>query len=595
MNIEQMFTQLFSVGMGLKPPVIVTDRYIKENYHLDQIFDGSSYIKNSGDINKYLTENIKILKLQECNLKNIPKWVFQLQNLEGLLLDRNPDLLIIPDDFKKFKKLKILGLMQTNISEFSFLFHLKLIESLDISTNNLEKFPEEICFLENLIYLDISTYNNFTYIPACIRKNANLRVLRAHYNKISSLPESLGELYSIEQIILGGNNIVDIPSSLYNLKNLTELDLHKNNIQNIDLEALSEIDNLNEIYLSGNPIENFPQELLSQNKGVLSSLSLRKYFSTGVYYEISNTRTNDILQLGRVLRAARALIIRGLFYGLQQEWESSYALVKSGYDLSRELNSNKLSILAGVFLGYLEVIKESTTELATEAYLKGFEWSKKIDSFWDPYEDSEYRRLCNIYLLKYSMLSQSDIGKQYKEEQDFDVLLKLIFDNNFEIIKIDNQDEITHSMLNEVSQNPLMPDRELTPRNDLNNRDLLRGYLEVGLFQEAWREVARQHCSNVDISPYSIGNSFPKEKNEIYLHIFQLTNRDKLRLLIINFFQDIALLEINSISISLNAISASLNGFGGVALPSEVNEKLFNNGKPVKDSIWDTIFGSYII
>ena len=586
MDIEKLMTSMFAGGLGnmLKKPVIVTDRYISENYLESQVIvidNPDTFSPNCIDIYE-----VKVIILRGCNLEFIPEWIYIFRNIEGLIFDNNPKL-HLTDSFKEFSNLKVLGLQQTNITDYNFIESFNHIESLDISGNGLEEYPREICSLKKLLYLDISTYNTFTKIPKCIINNQKLRVLRAHFNKIENIPEEIGELINLEQLILGSNKIKYVPETIYKLKKLKELDLFQNDISQINFKALSKLDDLDEIFLADNPIKDFPENLVSQNKGIISSLALKKYYETGHYYEISNTISNDALQRSRLLRSARAIIFRGLFLGLRKEWKTAYKLVYGGYTLARKLNHNKLSILAGVFLGYFEVMKEVNPDY--EVFIEATNWAKKINDFWNPYEDKKDRDLFNICLIKYSFLTEQNITYSYREEEDFELLLAKIFDNNYDIIKIDEEDELTHCMLQGVSSDS-HPTKIENTRNDLNNRDLLRAYIELNLFDDAWKELARQHSLKHD--PFPITSNFPVINSEFFIYIFQLTNRDKIRIVVTTYQSDIILFELDSISIDINMITTSL-------MISEFSldllETLNSNNMSIDENIWKTIFGAYII
>lgn len=107
MDLEQLMTQMLAGGLGnmLKKPIIVTDRYIAEYYYPEQVLDLS--LERLDCRNNRVSSEVKVLILRECNLQNIPEWVYDLKDIEGLLLDKNPDLKLI-NKINNFKKLKVL-------------------------------------------------------------------------------------------------------------------------------------------------------------------------------------------------------------------------------------------------------------------------------------------------------------------------------------------------------------------------------------------------------------------------------------------------------------------------------------------------------
>ena len=72
-------------------------------------------------------------------------------------------------------------------------------------------------------------------------------------NQLASLPESIGELHNLKELMLSGNNVTSLPESFVNLTSLQKLDLSNNKFKEIptQLWALKEVTNLD---LGGNPL-----------------------------------------------------------------------------------------------------------------------------------------------------------------------------------------------------------------------------------------------------------------------------------------------------------------------------------------------------
>jgi adenylate cyclase len=90
----------------------------------------------------------------------------------------------------------------------------KSMRTLNISSNFLEEFPEFLCDLENLVDIDMS------------------------FNAISSLPDCIGKLTSLERFVITNNKLSgSLPDSFSKLSNLKEVDIRYNALSSIDIIA----------------------------------------------------------------------------------------------------------------------------------------------------------------------------------------------------------------------------------------------------------------------------------------------------------------------------------------------------------------------
>lgn len=123
------------------------------------------------------------------------------------------------------------------------------LEVLDLSDNQLSSLPDELAQLHKLKIIFVSN-NNFTELPSVLGQCENLemigfksnqinhvpedalpvqlRWLILTDNKITSLPESLGERPRLQKLALAGNRLTHLPSSFANLTNLELLRISAN-------------------------------------------------------------------------------------------------------------------------------------------------------------------------------------------------------------------------------------------------------------------------------------------------------------------------------------------------------------------------------
>ncbi|KAI4795164.1 hypothetical protein KUCAC02_031599 [Chaenocephalus aceratus] len=72
--------------------------------------------------------------------------------------------------------------------------------------------------------------NKLTSLPEDIGKLASLQILNVEKNRLKALPESIGELRLLQTLNLKGNSLSELPSTVGSLRSLRTLDLSDNNI-----------------------------------------------------------------------------------------------------------------------------------------------------------------------------------------------------------------------------------------------------------------------------------------------------------------------------------------------------------------------------
>ncbi|XP_062906700.1 leucine-rich repeat-containing protein 58 [Mobula hypostoma] len=140
-----------------------------------------------------------------------------------------------------------------------------------LSHNRFTVFPENIAYLRNLLFLDISS-NGLTYICDQILELTKLRALIAKNNRMDeySLPKDFGKM-SLEVVNFSGNRFEEVPSQLLELQRLKSLSLGGNRLKTIPPE-IENLTSLELLYLGGNGILSIPPELA--NLQCLSYLGL---------------------------------------------------------------------------------------------------------------------------------------------------------------------------------------------------------------------------------------------------------------------------------------------------------------------------------
>ena len=83
------------------------------------------------------------------------------------------------------------------------------VESLILSDNKFEKFPDEILQFENLKSLGLKN-NDIREIPESIEKLQNLRNLDLRGTKIKSLPKAIKKIKTLPRVIMFGISLTDV-------------------------------------------------------------------------------------------------------------------------------------------------------------------------------------------------------------------------------------------------------------------------------------------------------------------------------------------------------------------------------------------------
>ncbi len=94
----------------------------------------------------------------------------------------------------------------------------------------LRALPESIGQLKSLQILDLSN-NQISILPESIAQLKSLQDLSLGYNQFSTLPESIGQLSSLKALWLKENQISILPESIANLTSLQTLDVRGNPLE----------------------------------------------------------------------------------------------------------------------------------------------------------------------------------------------------------------------------------------------------------------------------------------------------------------------------------------------------------------------------
>jgi len=138
--------------------------------------------------------------------------------------------------------------------------HLETAEktgALNFTDKGLEKFPPELFKVENnLRNLDLSN-NKISTLPQNMGNFKMMKTLTMSQNKINMIPEDIGKMSKLENLNLSFNLLQSIPSTFQQLRHLREVCLSHNQISTFP-QSLLNLKQLNVLDLAHNKITEVP-------------------------------------------------------------------------------------------------------------------------------------------------------------------------------------------------------------------------------------------------------------------------------------------------------------------------------------------------
>lgn len=192
------------------------------------------------------SNNIIELKLDNCNLTDLPESFRHLQFLRKLNLYRN-ELRNLPESFVELKSLQF----------------------LDLGANALETLPESFGNLVSLQILSITNrfvemklendqWTVWWYSIGSDTTEAK-KIVNPPY--LMELPANFGALHSLQQLDLSKNRLITLPESFSQLKSLLNLNLAQNLLGTLP-ESFGDLESLQTLDLSGNVFQTLPDSFL---------------------------------------------------------------------------------------------------------------------------------------------------------------------------------------------------------------------------------------------------------------------------------------------------------------------------------------------
>ncbi|MBD3341509.1 MAG: hypothetical protein GF353_20565 [Candidatus Lokiarchaeota archaeon] len=220
-------------------------------------------------------ETLEILKLNYNSLKELPEEIDGLKLLNSLILRHN-SLSNLPNNLGFIPSLKNLDCHGNYFTKFpKSIKKLKKIENLDFGLNRLIKIPKWINKLKKLVSLGLGGNATLQNIDEAIQNFPPLKILDLHNNDIQVLPVSLGDIQSLERLILNNNQIRSLPNSFKQLNCLKVLNLRWNNLKALP-RWIGELMSLEILDLWGNDLSSLPSSMEALKNLKVLNLKLNK-------------------------------------------------------------------------------------------------------------------------------------------------------------------------------------------------------------------------------------------------------------------------------------------------------------------------------
>lgn len=158
------------------------------------------------------------------------------------------------------KRLMVPGLCLKSIPE-NLTDRLVVLEKLDLSNNQLSdgSLPDSMKRLEHLVELNLNT-NNFTKVPATLKKLKSLSRLDLSENSIDSL-NGLDKLRKIQILVVDNNKLTSVFKEVCHLKRLEIFRCRNNNVKDIGVEV-RQMKQLRDLDISNNKLSILPTDVL---------------------------------------------------------------------------------------------------------------------------------------------------------------------------------------------------------------------------------------------------------------------------------------------------------------------------------------------
>jgi Leucine-rich repeat (LRR) protein len=245
---------------------------------------------------------------------------------------------------------------------------IRTLEHFDVSENELDDLPQDICLLIHLETFNCSQ-NRLTNIPEVFEELNQLKELDLSFNHFKHIPNVIYTFKHLIRLNCEHNFIKTIDLDLLNLKHLKILVFDHNQLQALDTIDFSQMKRLEYIHIAHNQLIKFPCNL--QKLTHLKDVNLSYNCLTSFPIELLLVNTLDVLNLSHNLLTKLPLLSdaykrRSLIFSI----DLSFNQLTKFYDyllliaLKIDVSNNKIRMISNEF------VKQLNNEMITTRELK---------------------------------------------------------------------------------------------------------------------------------------------------------------------------------------------------------------------------------
>lgn len=227
-------------------------------------------------------DSLQSIELVNCSIRKIQKQINDLPRLTSITILNNK--YNRPLQLGKNDRITSLTIHGDRAQSLPRSYHkLKALETLDLSSNALTKFPngaarnkklKELSLQHNELTLrdklkphpnleKLALQNNrIERVPEQITRFPNLTRLSLNHNRITDVAREIRNLKKLKHLSFYNNRLASIPTGVYELRSLNVIDLYFNQIEVID-DRISNWDSLQILFIAHNKLFKLPEKLYS--------------------------------------------------------------------------------------------------------------------------------------------------------------------------------------------------------------------------------------------------------------------------------------------------------------------------------------------
>jgi Leucine-rich repeat (LRR) protein len=228
----------------------------------------------------YNCQQLEELELVNTSLKKLPARLKKLPRLKAIyvlnyasskrlklarnnqvkeLIFRGIEAQLLPADYGRFMALEDLDLTgNIGLSAFPDIYRNTALKKLSLIGNQitLDDLPDKASSLE---YLNVMG-NKITRVPEQIGNFSRLQRVIFSNNSLESIDPAIGKLSRLEELSFYNCGLSSLPASIEQLTSLKQIDLYFNKLTTINI-SLDRLPALEILYLSNNQLTSLPEEI----------------------------------------------------------------------------------------------------------------------------------------------------------------------------------------------------------------------------------------------------------------------------------------------------------------------------------------------